>query len=62
MNETRNGSRVRRARGSRRAAAARTALAMLVLLLCAPASAHAAVSDESQFVFNTLSFLLWGGW
>ena len=61
MNETRNGSRVRRARGSRRGAAARTALAMLVLLLCAPASAHAAVSDESQFVFNTLSFLLWGG-
>ena len=39
---------------------ARTALAMLVLLLCAPASAQAA-SDETQFVFNTLSFLLWGG-
>ena len=56
MNDIRNGPRGHRARGAR----CGTALAMLVLLLCAPASAQAA-SDETQFVFNTLSFLLWGG-
>ena len=60
MNDTRNGPRGRRARGSRCGTTARTALAMLVLLMCAPARAQAA-SDETQFVFNTLSFLLWGG-
>ena len=60
MNDTRNGQWVHRARGARCGTTARTALAMLVLLLCAPANAQAA-SDETQFVFNTLSFLLWGG-
>ena len=59
MNDTRNGPRGRRAHGARCGATARTALAILVLLLCAPANAQAA-SDETQFVFNTLSFLLWG--
>ena len=31
------------------------------MLLCAPASAQAQVSDETQFIFNTFSFLIWGG-
>ena len=30
------------------------------VLLAAPAVAAAAVSDETQFVFNTFSFLIWG--
>ena len=60
MIDTRNGPRGRRAHGARCGTTARTALAILVLLLCAPASAQAA-GDETQFVFNTLSFLLWGG-
>ena len=40
---------------------ARVGLAVLVMLLCAPASAQAQVSDETQFIFNTFSFLIWGG-
>ena len=60
MPEPRNGRR-HGAPGSRRAATARTALAVLVLLLCAPAGAHAAGGDVNQFVFNTFSFLIWGG-
>ena len=31
-----------------------------VLLLAAPAAADAAVTQETQFVFNTFSFLIWG--
>ena len=58
---TRNRRWGRRARGPRRAAAARTAFTILAALLCAPVAAHAEVSDETQFVFNTLSFLIWGG-
>ena len=61
MPEPRNGRRGHGAPGSRRAATARTALAVLVVLLCAPAGAHAAGSDINQFVFNTFSFLIWGG-
>ena len=34
---------------------------MLVVLLCAPGGAHAAAGHEMQFVFNTFSFLIWGG-
>ena len=40
---------------------ARVGLAVLVMLLCAPASAQAQVGDETQFIFNTFSFLIWGG-
>ncbi len=61
MPEPRNGRRSHGAPGSRRAATARTALAVLVVLLCAPAGAHAAGGDVNQFVFNTFSFLIWGG-
>ena len=61
MPESRNRRWSHRAHGSRCAAMARTAFAMLVVLLCAPAGAHAGVSDESRFVFNTFSFLVWGG-
>ena len=35
-------------------------LLMAALLLAAPAGAFAAVSGETQFVFNTFSFLIWG--
>ena len=35
--------------------------AALLALLAIPTPASAQVTDESQFVFNTLSFLLWGG-
>ena len=61
MPESRNRRWSHRAHGSRCAAMARTAFAMLVVLLCAPAGAHAGVSDETRFVFNTFSFLVWGG-
>ena len=32
-----------------------------MVLLCAPGDAPAATGDEVQFVFNTFSFLIWGG-
>ena len=40
---------------------AATGIATLALLLVRPAAAHAAgVEDETAFVFNTFSFLVWG--
>lgn len=36
------------------------ALAVLGLLACATTAAHAAVDEETLFVFNTFSFLIWG--
>ena len=40
---------------------AATGLATVVLLLARPAVAHAAgVEEESAFIFNTFSFLIWG--
>ena len=39
---------------------ASTCLLTAAVLLAAPAVATAAVSDETQFVFNTFSFLIWG--
>ncbi len=48
MPESRNGRWGHRARGSCCAVMARTAFAMLVVLLCAPAGAHAGVSDETR--------------
>ena len=38
----------------------RTVVAVVGLLLCGTVDAHAAVSEESQFIFNTFSFLVWG--
>ncbi len=35
-------------------------LAVLGLLACATTAAHAAVDEETLFVFNTFSFLIWG--
>ena len=61
MRATRTGRLVHWERGSGRAATARTAFSVLVVLLCAPGGAHAAAGDEMQFVFNTFSFLIWGG-
>ena len=40
--------------------AASTRVLAAAVLLAAPAVASAAVSDETQFVFNTFSFLIWG--
>ena len=39
----------------------RTAFALLVVFLCVLSGAPAAVNDEPQFIFNTFSFLVWGG-
>ena len=61
MPEPRNGRRGCWVPGSRRAAAASTAFAVLVVLLCVPVDACAAVDDMNRFVFNTFSFLIWGG-
>ena len=36
------------------------ALAVLGFLVCATTAAHAAVDEETLFVFNTFSFLIWG--
>ena len=36
------------------------ALAVLGFLACATTAAHAAVDEETLFVFNTFSFLIWG--
>ena len=47
--------------GSRFAATVRTAFALLVVFLCVSPGALAAVNDETQFIFNTFSFLVWGG-
>ena len=47
--------------GSRFAAMVRTAFALLVVFLCVLSGALAAVNDEPQFIFNTFSFLVWGG-
>ena len=47
--------------GSRLAATVRTAFALLVVFLCVSPGALAAVNDETQFIFNTFSFLVWGG-
>ena len=35
-------------------------LAVLGILACGAATAHAAVDEETLFVFNTFSFLIWG--
>ena len=35
-------------------------LAVLGFLVCATTAAHAAVGEETLFVFNTFSFLIWG--
>ena len=48
-------------RGSRFATMVRTAVALLVVFLCVLSGTLAAVNDESQFIFNTFSFLAWGG-
>ena len=61
MPRTRTGRLVHSARGLGRAAIARTAFSVLMVLLCAPGDAPAATGDEVQFVFNTFSFLIWGG-
>ena len=38
-----------------------TGLATVILLLARPAVAHAAgVEQETEFIFNTFSFLIWG--
>ena len=47
--------------GSRFAATVRAAFALLVVFLCVSPGALAAVNDETQFIFNTFSFLVWGG-
>ena len=47
--------------GSRLVATVRTAFALLVVFLCVSPGALAAVNDETQFIFNTFSFLVWGG-
>ena len=47
--------------GSRFAATVRTAFALLVVFLCVSPGALAAANDETQFIFNTFSFLVWGG-
>ncbi len=39
----------------------RTTVAIAGFLLCGTVGAHAAVSDETRFIFNTFSFLVWGG-
>ena len=39
----------------------RTTVAIASFLLCGTVGAHAAVSDETRFIFNTFSFLVWGG-
>ena len=44
----------------RTAALAVTGIAALVLLLARPAVARAAVDEETMFVLNTFSFLVWG--
>ena len=51
----------RRTAGSRPAAAAATLLAVVLFVFGAAEVVHAAVDAESQFVFNTFSFLIWGG-
>ena len=38
----------------------RTTVAIASFLLCGTVGAHAAVSDETRFIFNTFSFLVWG--
>ena len=35
-------------------------LAVLAILVCGTTAAHAAVDEETRFVFNTFSFLVWG--
>ena len=35
-------------------------LAVLGFFVCATTAAHAAVDEETLFVFNTFSFLIWG--
>ena len=58
MPESRNRRWSHRAHGSRCAAMARTAFAMLVVLLCAPAGAHAGVSVPAHLfagVWGTLA-------
>ncbi len=44
----------------RGAALAGKALAVLGFLACGATAAHAAVDEETLFVFNTFSFLIWG--
>ena len=51
----------RRTAGSRPTAAAATLLAVVLFVFGAAEVVHAAVDAESQFVFNTFSFLIWGG-
>ncbi|MYG50886.1 MAG: hypothetical protein F4204_00615, partial [Rhodospirillaceae bacterium] len=45
---------------ARRPAAALPILTAAALLLLAPSAAWAAVGDETQFVLNSFSFLIWG--
>ena len=42
------------------AALAVKTLAVLGILVCGTTAAHAAVDEETRFVFNTFSFLVWG--
>ena len=46
--------------GSRLAAAAATLLAVVLIMIGGTTVLHAAVDAESQFVFNTFAFLIWG--
>ena len=50
----------RRRRCVRDSSSVRTVVAVVGFLLCGTVGAHAAVSEESQFIFNTFSFLIWG--
>ncbi|MCY4602444.1 MAG: hypothetical protein OXF27_21275, partial [Acidobacteria bacterium] len=45
---------------SRVAAAAATLLAVILIMIGGTTVLHAAVDAESQFVFNTFAFLIWG--
>ena len=51
-----------RTAASRPAAAAATLLAVALFLFAGAEVVHAAVDAESQFVFNTFAFLVWGRW
>ncbi len=48
-------------RYSRAIGPVRTTVVIAGFLLCGTVGAHAAVSDDTRFVLNTFSFLVWGG-
>ena len=51
---------LRRCNGDRGGRAASVGLAVAAFLVLFPADARAAVGDETQFVLNSFSFLVWG--